>query len=473
MSSDAPLNTGAGEVQGEGPKKPRIWTPYRVYVLLILTLVAVCNYMDRLSLSIVQDLIKEELHLSDGQLGLLGGPMFGLFFTICGIPVARMAERTNRAKLLAGCVVFWSIMTSLCGAAMGFFSLAAARMGMGAGEGGCVPIVQATVADTFRTKKRGLAMSFVSAGAPIASILLPLLLPPIVAIWGWRAAFYALAIPGILLGLVVWFTVRDARATGESDAKIVKEKGVFFKDLSWLLKNKAYVLLFVGGGAIGTAISSIGLFKVSFLLRVHEFSLVEAGQVWSIAGMVGLLGSFTGGFLADRFSDVSNAKSYLITPAVATLLTFILYATGFLAASPVVSVVALVLAGFAYNLKNGPIFAAIQLIVPSTMRATGAAVHMFAATTIGSIVGPTFAGFTSDFMAASMYGTGISEFLAACPGGKAPDGASLEAMAQCTNAAAEGLRWALVAVASVFLLACAALFGAARLMRPAEEDGLS
>tara|TARA_Y100000052_G_scaffold27596_1_gene37167 strand:+ start:14489 stop:15778 length:1290 start_codon:yes stop_codon:yes gene_type:complete len=429
--------------------------------------------MDRLSLSIVQDLIKEELHRSHAQLGLLGGPMFALFYTVCGIPVARLAERTNRAKLLAGAVAFWSAMTAACGAAVGFFSLGAARMGMGAGEGGCVPIIQATVADTLRTTKRGLAMSFVAAGPPSSSILLPLLLPPIVAIWGWRGAFVALAIPGFFLALLLWFTVKDPRAEGETDAKIVKKKGIFFSDLARLMRDPAYVLLFIGGGAIGTAYSSVGLFQVSFLLRVHEFSLVEAGQVWSIAGMVGLVGSFTGGFLADKFSDKTNSKSYLLTPAFATVLTFILFTGAFLAASPVLCVIALIAGGFTYNLKNGPIYASIQLIVPNSMRATGAAVHMFAVTTIGSLVGPTFAGFTSDFMAATMYGTGISEFLAACPGGSAPDGATVGQIAACATASAEGLRWALVAVASVFIVAGVSLFAAAKFMKVADEDAES
>lgn len=445
------------------PTPAKAWRPYQIYVVGLLLAVTVCNYLDRIVLGVLQEPIKHELHLSDSQLGLLTGPAFALFYSLSGIPAARLAERFNRSSLLAAAVGVWSVMTALCGVAQNFVTLLLFRIGVGAGEGGCIPVTHSVLADYFTPRQRGFVMSVVSSAPPLASILAPIVGGVVAENWGWRAAFLVLGVPGIVFALLVKFTLKEPRAS-KPGAVSERKPATFMADLKWLMKNQAFVMVFIGGAFVGIANAGIAGFTVSFLLRTHHLTLSQAGGIVGLTGLTGLGGALLGGILADRFAD-DRGRSYVLVPALGSGLAAVAFGAAFWIGDWRIAMPFLLLAAVAYNMKNGPLYAAIQNIVPSTMRATGAAVFMVAATVVGSTVGPLLTGVISDTVAAHRFPTLMGSFQAACPGGKAPAGAADALSAACAQSSAAGLQVALIVMSATFLISMVFLALASRTIR--------
>jgi MFS family permease len=183
--------------------------------------------------------------------------------------------------------------------------------------------------------------------------------------------------------------------------------------------------------------------------------------VLGLSGMVGLVGTFIGGLAADRFAD-DRGRSYVLVPAVGGVLTCLFYVLAFTQSNWAIGMPLLLASSVAYNLKNGPMYAAVQNIVPGTMRATGAAVFMFGATVVGSMIGPLLAGGISDAVAGRRFPAALGRFEAMCPGGHAPKGASAAIGDACAAASAAGLQTALVTVSFGFVLAAVFLVLASR-----------
>lgn len=460
---DQPLDKSdaASAEAATGKKAWMLWTPNQMFMVFVLLLITVSNYLDRGILAVVQEPIKRELGLSDWQLGLLGGPAFALFYALAGLPVARLAERFNRARLLAGCVTLWSGMTALCGAAQNFAQLAFCRFGVGSGEGGCIPITHSLVADNFSVRQRGFVLSILSSAPSIAGVLTPILGGIIAQRYGWRVAFWTVGLPGIIFALLAWFGLRDKRT---EKAVAQRPKRNFLADLRWLVQNRAFVFVFFAGAFTGMGVYAISLFEISYLIRSHGLTLAEAGSIRGLLGAAGLVGTVIGGVAADRFAD-DRGRSYVLVPAVGAAITCILYYLAFSQTSWPVVLTFLILAHIAYNVKNGPIFAAVQNIVPGHMRATGAAVFMIAATVLGSALGAPLTGAASDFFASQHFPSALGDFAELCMGGRAVAGSTPEIGSACEMAAAEGLRGALTMISVVFALASVALFLSARTIR--------
>ncbi|KQY92283.1 MFS transporter [Caulobacter sp. Root1455] len=440
------------------------WRPYQIYILALLLLVTVCNYLDRIILGVLQEPIKRELSLSDAQLGLLSGPAFAIFYSVAGIPIARLAERINRASLLAFVVAFWSAMTAFCGLSQGYAQLLLSRVGVGMGEGGCIPISHSLLADNFSMRQRGVVMSVVSTAPSLATILAPVIGGLVAQQYGWRVAFLAVGLPGLLLAVLVWLTLKEPRTQGQAAVRTERQKGSFFSDFKWLAGNRAFVWVFVGGAFIGLAYNATTVFTVSFMIRSHGLTLAQAGGVLGLSGMVGLIGAFLGGFAADRFAD-DRGRSYVLVPAVGAVLTCVFYVLAFTQPNWAIGMPFLLASSVAYNLKNGPMYAAVQNIVPGTMRATGAAVFMFGATVVGAMVGPVLAGGISDMISSQRFPATLGRFAATCPGGHAAKGAAADIGAACATASAAGLQTALVTVSFGFVLAAVFLVLASRALK--------
>jgi MFS family permease len=442
------------------------WSPVQIYVVFAVLTVTVLNYLDRGVLGVIQEPLKHELRLSDSQLGMLAGPAFAIFYSLAGLPTARLAERFNRARLLAATVWLWSAMTAICGSATSFSQLALFRGGVGMGEGGCIPVSQSLLSDYFGARQGGLAMSVVAAAASIAAVFTPLVGAFVAHTYGWRATFWAMGLPGLGIGLIVLLTLKDPRRHREAGA--VPQTESFLTDAKWLLSNAAFRFQFLAAVFTGISVSGLGSFRISFLIRDVGMSLTGAGVVAGIAGIFGVAGAFVGGFLADRLAD-SRGRSYVLVPALAALLTFICNWVTFSTASTV-AIGALLIGSFTYNLKDGPAYAATQNMIPSRMRATGAAFHMLAATAIGGAIGPLVTGALSDFGAARRYGSSLAAFQSACPGGQAPAHAAALLHHACTVATAEGLRFSLLVVSLSILVAMVSLLLCSRTIRYAEPE---
>ncbi|MCR5879815.1 MFS transporter [Phenylobacterium sp. J367] len=443
------------------------WSKYQIYLVGLLLLVTVSNYLDRIVIGVLQEPIKVDLGLSDKQLGLLSGPAFALFYSVAGIPVARLAERANRARVLAVAIAVWSIMTAACGLARNYVVLLLCRVGVGMGGGGCIPVSHSLLADNFSMRQRGVVMSIVSAAPSIATILAPIIGGLVAEHYGWRTAFIVVGLPGLLLAVLVWFTVREPR-TERTVAE--RPKSNFWADLKQLFSNPTFAFLFIGGAFIGVAYSGLTAFTVSFLMRSHDMALSQAGGVLGLSGLFGLAGTFIGGFVADRYAG-KRGLSYLITPAVGGVLTWACYMAAFQLPSWPMAMAALLAAAVAYNLKNGPIYASVQNVAPDHMRATASAIFMFGATVLGSTTGPLVAGIVSDSAASRMFPAALGAFEAACPGGRAPKGAGEPLASACASASAGGLETALLVVACGFLVATVFLVLSALALRKQRAAG--
>ena len=179
---------------------------YRKYVLGILLVVYVFNFIDRQILAILLQPIKVDLGLSDTQLGLLSGVAFAVFYATFGIPIARLADRSSRVNIISASLAVWSLMTAVCGLAQNFWQLLAARIGVGIGEAGCSPPSHSLISDYFAPETRATAMSIYSLGIPIGIMIGFLAGGWIVEFFDWRTAFIAVGLPGVLLAVVVRMT---------------------------------------------------------------------------------------------------------------------------------------------------------------------------------------------------------------------------------------------------------------------------
>jgi predicted MFS family arabinose efflux permease len=186
--------------------------PYRAFVLGVLMVIYGINLLDRGLVALLQERIKPEFHLSDFELGLLGGPAFALCNAFASLPVARLAERHNRNTVLAICTALWSLMTALCGLAVSFPLLLLARFGVGIGEAGCLPPSQSLISDYFPANRRASAIAIHLTAIPIGTIIAGALGAVVADLYGWRMAFIALGAPGVLIALICRLTVREPAA---------------------------------------------------------------------------------------------------------------------------------------------------------------------------------------------------------------------------------------------------------------------
>ena len=434
------------------------WRPYQMFLLGVLLLVAMSSYLDRQIMSLLQEAIKKDLLLSDWELGLVSGPAFALLHSIAGLPMARLAERMNRPRLLSAAIVVWSTMTAFCALATNFVMLGLGRMGVGMGEGGCNPICHALVADNFSVRQRGKAMAVLSAASPLAAIFAPLIAGAVALTWGWRAAFVVVGLPGLLLAVLVWFTLKEPRAARTADSPPARS---FATDLKWLLGNRAFVFVFLAGAFQGIGVQGTGIFTASFVMRAYHLNIAEAGGILSFRGLASLGATALGGYLADRFAG-PRGRSYVLVPCMGAALAFSFFFWAVTATHAVISIGLLMAGACAAELKNGPNFAAIQNMVPSHMRSTAVAVFFLAATVVGTAVGASLVGGISDMTAARVFPANLGDYAAFCPGGRSIASAGPAAAAACATASAEGLRTALAAISFAFLGSSICFFLASR-----------
>ncbi len=192
---------------------------YRNYALGILFLGYVVNFVDRSILAILLEPIKHDLELSDSQLGLLGGLAFAIFYSTLGIPIAALADRWSRVKILSISMVIWSAMTAVCGLATSFMMLLFTRIGVGIGEAGASPPSHSLISDYFPIETRATALSIYALGIPFGSMVGNFVGGYGAAELGWRTTFFIVGIPGIFVALLVWFTLREP-PRGMSEVKI-------------------------------------------------------------------------------------------------------------------------------------------------------------------------------------------------------------------------------------------------------------
>ena len=371
--------------------------------LWILLVVYIFNFIDRQIVNILAEPIALDLGLSDTQIGLMTGLAFALFYTALGLPIARYADRptTIRPKLIAIALATWSVMTALCGFAQNFVQLLLARIGVGVGEAGCTPPAHSLISDMVPPERRSSALAFYALGIPIGTLLGMMIGGFLADLFGWRMAFLIVGLPGIALALVVYFFLRDPRQIPGSAAQGHGQSATLSTGvaLRTVMGSRAFVLLL----AAGSTAAFLGYGKVTwstiFFQRTHDLSPGEVGFWFGVVnGAAGILGTWLGGYLADRFG-ARNRRHVLTTPAIGMAVAAPIAFLAYQASTWQVALALLIVPTLCNSLYYGPTYSAAQGLVPLRARAIAAAAMLFFQNLIGLGLGPLFFGMLSDTLA--------------------------------------------------------------------------
>jgi len=371
----------------------------RRYVLGTLVVVYTFNFIDRQILSILLEPIKLDLELSDTQLGFLTGFAFALFYATLGIPIARWADAHNRRNLIALSLTIWSGMTALSGLAQNFGQLLLARIGVGVGEAGCSPPSHAMLSDYYPPNRRATALGIYSLGIPVGILFGFLAGGWINEFFGWRVAFFVVGIPGLVLALVVRFTVREPiRGMSEGRSAAADQPGVA-ETFRFLWQKRSFRHLAFGGALTAFVGYGVVSWLPSFMIRSHGMQTGEIGTYLGlILGIPGGIGIALGGYLADRFGG-RDARWYLWIPAIA-LLASVPFSLGvYLSPGPYAALAFLILPVALGNFYQATTFSQTQGLVSLRMRSVAAAVLLFILNIIGLGFGPQAVGLLSDALA--------------------------------------------------------------------------
>lgn len=379
----------------------RATNAYRWYVLSVLILVGALAWIDRQVMSIVLQSIKVEFNLSDTQLGLLGGTAFGLFYVTVGLPIAWLADRFRRSTIIAGSIGLWSALTALCGLATGYWSLFAARVGVGIGEAGAAAPSQSMLSDYFPPERRGLAMGVLYSYIPISYLVSYGLGGWVNDTLGWRMAFIVFGLPGLVAALLLRLTVREP-PRGYSEGAVARarsESGPRFSvALRHILTVRTMRWLPFAGAAHAVGMVGISVWMPAYLIRVHHMSATDVGiDLALILGVAGFAGALAGGHIADRqIRKTGDARWNLWICAIVTLLAAPFILCVFLMDDTRLALLLFVIPSVLNNMLLGPVFATVQNLGGVRHRAIAAAWYLFVVNLIAMGIGPALIGMLSD-----------------------------------------------------------------------------
>jgi predicted MFS family arabinose efflux permease len=375
--------------------------PYRWYVLAVLTCAQTCHGIDRAIIGLVLHPLGKEFTLTGSQLGFLAGLAYGLPFALAAIPFGFAVDRFNRKALMTAALTAWSAATALCSVASGFWMLFAGRAAVGISEAGGSPTGMSILSDYFDERKRATAIGIWYLSAGFGTALAFFVGGWIVEAHGWRWAFLAAGIPGLLLAPILFLTVREPKR-GNQDANL--ESHIATAPLAERLR-----LLFARPGigycvaaitCIATAIYGMSTWLASFLISSHDFSIAKAGMTVAIAyGILGSVGGFAAGWIADNLNARRGGFDPGRTALFGAFIPFATAASGIAAvASTDIKVVLLFLmiAGFFSASYNGPIYAVIVTVAGPQLRGLAVSAVQMIANLIGVGLGAWLIGKVSD-----------------------------------------------------------------------------
>jgi MFS family permease len=394
--------TGLGAMCADQGAPREHFAHHRWTALGLLFCVYVFNFLDRQIFAILQQAIKTDLHLSDTQIGFLGGFAFAIFYTALGIPIARLADRRSRSRIIAISLALWSLMTTLCGAARGFITLALARIGVGVGEAGCSPPAHSLIADYFSPSQRSTALAIYSLGIPIGAALGNLIGGFVNVSLGWREAFFVVGLPGILFAIIVaGFLKEPARGLSEARTESEVPMPPLGEVARVLWQRRSFRQICAAFALTSFVIYGTLQWVPAYFIRTYSLDTGRVGVVIAISsGLFGGLSTLVGGLIGDRLAkhDVRwlcwiSAIALMVNAPFMILMLFqpsFSHATYFLFAASLFT-------GF----HLGPIFGLVQTLVPMRMRALASSILLFVTNLVGMGMGPLFIGFSSDRLGAA------------------------------------------------------------------------
>jgi MFS family permease len=379
----------------ESPATPvsnaRAWA-----ALLTLCFVYVLNFLDRSLTGILAKPIQDSLHISDSQLGLLGGLFFALFYCFIAIPVGWVADKTNRVWVLTAACAIWSGATMACGFAANFLQLAVARMTVGFGEAGGVPPSYAIISDYFPSGRRGTALSIYNLGPPIGAALGIAFGASIAAAYSWREAFIVLGAVGVGAAVLIRLIIREPTRGGLDQAHVQESASSFWRTIKMYFSRPALVLAAVASGVTQIVTYGAGNFTTLLLMREKGMTLGEVA-VWSaLVVAIGMSGGiFISGLVIDRFARRSKA-AYALIPAI-SLIIAVPFFIAFVWAPTWQQSLLFLLGPYAFNFFYlSSCVTLVQEEVRPDQRVTSGALLLLVMNFTGMAIGPTMVGAISD-----------------------------------------------------------------------------
>jgi MFS family permease len=371
----------------------------RWYVAIMMCLVYTLSICDRYSISTVLELIRRQLHLSDANVAFLTGGSLAIFYVLFGFPLSWLIDRKSRRDIIVGSLVGWSGLTVATGLARNYTQLLLARIGVGVGEAGGTPGANSLLSDYFAPEQRSMALQVFSLGAALGTWLGSSLAGIIAYYYSWRGMFLALGAPGILVGLLIWLTIREPRRgrldRHDSAASVPPLRAI----MRFMSSQRATVHLILGTGV--TALWGWGLlwWTPAFLMRAYGLNVEQAGtmlgRVYLIGGGLSMVGST---WLLSRPWLTDQRRILRVTGAAiafGTVVTWFIYSTHSLALFKIL----LWLFIPTVYMYLGPSFGILNNLAPANMRAMYCAVLLLVANVLNLMVAPQVVGFLSDSFA--------------------------------------------------------------------------
>jgi len=372
-------------------------------VLAVLTFVYVLNFLDRQLLGILAKPIKETLHLTDGQLGRIGGLYFAFFYCFIAVPVGWFADRTNRVTVLSLACAIWSAATTACGLATTYPQLVAARMAVGFGEAGGVPPSYALITDTFAPGRRGIAFGIYNLGPPIGAALGIAFGASIAALFDWRDAFVSIGIVGLVTAILLKLFMREPErgATDTAPTAGPAAKAGFWETVRMFFTHPVLMLAALGSGATQFVTYGLGNFAVLFLMDEKGMTYGEIALWYALVVAVGMgAGMLVSGRVIDRFTRRSRT-AYALAPAISLALALPFYVGFVWAADWVVALAFLTVVNFFNYFYLSSSVALVQEEVRPDQRVLSGALLLLVMNFIGLGLGPTWVGAASDWFKAN------------------------------------------------------------------------
>lgn len=373
---------------------------YRSYILALLLAVYIFNFLDRQILAVLLQSIKLEFSFTDTQLGLLGGLAFAVFYSVLGIPIAWLADRFNRRNIIAVALCLWSAMTAVCGLTSGFTSLFLARVGVGIGEAGGLPPSYSLISDYYPPQRRGTAMAVMGMGIPLGVLAGFLVGGWVNEFFGWRTAFMVVGTPGVLLALLLRFTLREPPRGQFDDTREQGQVPTLLATFRFLWKRRSCHHLCLAAALYGLSGWGAGIWQPSFFMRTHGMSSAEAGTWLAfVFGLSGATGAFLGGFIGDRvYKRTGDARWYMWISGAGILVAIPFVFLVYLWPTPVPALLFLIVPTVLGHMYLGPVMAMLLGIAGARRRALASALYGFIINLVSMGLGPLSVGMLSDYL---------------------------------------------------------------------------
>ena len=397
------------------------------YGLTVLLIAYTVSFIDRTILSLLVGPIKADLGISDTQLSLLHGLAFAIFYTILGIPIARLADRYSRRWIISVGVFVWSLMTAACGLARSFWMLFFARVGGGVGEAALSPAAYSMIADYFAPSRLGRALGIYSAGVYVGAGLAfiiggaviqaiaaapSLTLPIVGTVQMWQATFFIVGLPGVLVAGLTLSMREPARRTGaKASSRAAAPKHATVAELIAFLRAQRYTFgcHFLGYSLLALTFNGVIAWAPAYLVRVFDMSRGDIGAALGLSILVfGAVGIIAGGWVADMLSRRGHEDGTIITGVISAAGVSVSLPLAFTAPSAAQAIFWVAPFMFFSSFAYGAAAAALQFVTPNHMRAQVSAIYLFVLNFLGIGLGPTAVAMVTDYVLEDESAVGVS-----------------------------------------------------------------